>query len=171
MPVPIKSANSILPTSTLDWTPDSSRVIVSMRTPARERQAADRFAALTRGPVIVHSAKEPFLEWDEMNRLNRWRNVADVDLATGAVTERLTERKITNYRVSRDASLLVLQEDATEKTDYDTIGGTENRLLVSATGQAEPKTLIAPKDLKGLTPRWSDDLKWMAYAKQDRELT
>ena len=166
VPVPIKSANSILPTSTLDWTPDGSRVIVSMRTPARERQAAERFAALTRGPVIVHSAKEPFLEWDEMNRLNRWRNVADVDIATGAVTERLTERKITNYRVSRDASLLVLQEDATEKTDYDTIGGTENRLLVSATGQAEPKTLIAPKDLKGLTPRWSDDLKWMAYAKQ-----
>ncbi|MGE5834993.1 MAG: prolyl oligopeptidase family serine peptidase [Acidobacteriota bacterium] len=166
MPVPITSASSILPTSTLDWTPDGSRVIVSMRTPARERQAAERFAALTRGPVIVHSSKEPFLEWDEMNRVNRWRNVAEVDIATGAVTERVAERKITNYRVSRDGSLLVLQEDATEKTDYDTIGGTENRLLVSATGQADLRTLIAPKDLKGLTPRWSDDLKWMAYAKQ-----
>jgi dipeptidyl aminopeptidase/acylaminoacyl peptidase len=165
-PVAVKGSNEILASSTLEWTPDGSRVIVSMRTPDRERQAAERFAALTRGPVIVHSSKEPFLEWDEMNRLNRWRNVAEIDVATGAVTDRVGERKITNYRFARDGASWVLQEDATEKTDYDAIGGTDNRLLAWSTGQAEPKMLLAPKDLKGLTPRWSDDLKWMAYTKQ-----
>ena len=165
-PVAVKSSNEIVASSTLEWTPDGSRVIVSMRTPAREREAAQRFAALTRGPVIVHSSKEPFLEWDEMNRLNRWRNVVEIDVATGAVTDRVGERKITNYRFARDGASWVLQEDATEKTDYETIGGTENRLLAWSAGQAEPKMLLAPKDLKGLTPRWSDDLKWMAYTKQ-----
>ena len=165
-PVAITGADLIVPTSTLEWTPDSSRVTISMRTVAREKAAVDRFASLTRGPIIVHSSKEPFLEWDDMNRLNRWRNVVEVDVATGALTTRVPERKITNYRASRDGSSFVLQEDATEKTDYETIGGTDNRLLLWAQGVAEPRTLLAPKDLKGLTPRWSDDLKWMAYAKQ-----
>jgi dipeptidyl aminopeptidase/acylaminoacyl peptidase len=165
-PVAVKSADVILPTSPVEWTPDGTRVTLSMRTAARERAASDRFAALTRGPIIVHSAKEPFLEWDDMNRLNRWRNVADVDVTTGAVTVRIPERKITNYRVARDGSSVALQEDATEKTDYETIGGTENRLLFWGQGQTEPKTLLAPKDAKGLTPRWSDDLTWMAWAKQ-----
>ena len=165
VPVALKSADVIVPTSTLEWTPDGTRVTLSMRTVERERTAADRFAALTRGPIIVHSAKEPFLEWDDMNRVNRWRNVVDVDVATGAVTVRVPERKITNYRVARDGASVVLQEDATEKTDYETIGGTENRLLW-AQGAAAPKMVLAPKDFKGLTPRWSDDLKWMAYAKQ-----
>jgi dipeptidyl aminopeptidase/acylaminoacyl peptidase len=165
-PVAIKSPDVIVPTSTLEWTPDGSRVTLSMRTVAREKAAADRFAALTRGPVIVHSAKEPFLEWDDLNRLNRWRNVVEVDVATGMLTTRVPERKITNYRASRDGSSFVLQEDATEKTDYETIGGTDTRLLLWAQSDAEPRTLLAPKDFKGLTPRWSDDLKWMAYAKQ-----
>jgi dipeptidyl aminopeptidase/acylaminoacyl peptidase len=165
-PVAIQSADVVAPASTLEWTPDGGRVTLSMRSPARERAAADRFAALTRGPIIVHSSKDPFLEWDDMNRFNRWRNVVDVDVATGGVTTRVPERKITSYRASRDGASFVLQEDATEKTDYETIGGTENRLLRWAQGESEPKTLLVPKDFKGITPRWSDDLKWMAYAKQ-----
>jgi dipeptidyl aminopeptidase/acylaminoacyl peptidase len=165
-PVAVKSADSIVPTSTLDWTPDGARVVVSMRTSARDRAAGERFAALTRGPIIVHSSKEPFLDWDDINRLNRWRSVVDVDIATGVVTTRVPERKISNYRIGRDGSSLVLQEDTTEKTDYDTIGGTDNKLLLWTRGEAEPKTVLSAKDFKGLTPRWSDDLRWMAYAKQ-----
>ena len=128
-PVTIKSADAVAPASTLEWTPDGTRVTISMRSAAREKAAADRFKALTQGPVIVHTSKDPFLEWDDMNRLNRWRNVVEVDVTTGAVTMRVPERKITNYRVSRDGASFVLQEDETEKTDYETIGGTENRLL------------------------------------------
>jgi dipeptidyl aminopeptidase/acylaminoacyl peptidase len=165
-PIAVRSADLILPASPLEWTPDGTRVTLSMRTAARERAAAERFTAMTRGPVIVHSSKEPFLEWDDMNRLNRWRNVVDVDVTTGTVSVRIPERKLTNYRVARDGSSFVLLEDATEKTDYETIGGTENRLLRWGQGEAEPKTILAPKDAKGLTPRWSDDLRWMAYAKQ-----
>ena len=91
-PVTVKSADTIAPTSTLDWMPDGTRVVVSMRTAARERAAAERFNAVTRGPIIVHSSKDPFLEWDDLNRLNRWRTVVDVDVATGVVTTRVPER-------------------------------------------------------------------------------
>jgi dipeptidyl aminopeptidase/acylaminoacyl peptidase len=164
--VVVKSANALAANSSLEWSADGARVIASLRNPARDAEAAGRFKAITTGPVIVHSSKEPFLEWDALNRANRWRNVVEIDLATGVVTERVPERRITSFQVSRDDAFVVLQEDATEKTDYETIGGTENRLLVWMRGAAEPKTLLAPKDLKGLTLRWSDDGRTFAYAKQ-----
>jgi dipeptidyl aminopeptidase/acylaminoacyl peptidase len=165
-PVVVKHRDLIAANSGLEWTADGQRVIVSLRSIAREEDAARRFKALTDGPIIVQSSKDPFLEWDDLNRANRWRRVAEVDVATGELTDRLPERKLSSYRVSRDGSFMIFQEDATEKTDYDTIGGSENRLLVWTRGAAEPKILFTPKDFKGLTPRWSDDSKWFAYSKQ-----
>jgi dipeptidyl aminopeptidase/acylaminoacyl peptidase len=164
--VTVSSRDVIAANSALEWTPDGLRVVVSMRSVAREEEAARRFKLLTGGPIIVQSSKAPFLEWDELNRANRWRTVTEIDIATGQPTDRLSERKVSNYRVSRDGSFIVFQEDSTEKTDYDIIGGTENRLLVWRRGDAEPRTLFSPKDFKGITPRWSDDSKWFAYSKQ-----
>ena len=96
-----RAPTSIAPTSTLEWTPDGSRVVVSMRT--RRARAERRPTGSTRsraGPIIVHSSKEPFLEWDDLNRLNRWRNVVEVDVATGARHDaRRRSASSTNYRV------------------------------------------------------------------------
>ncbi|HEX5217522.1 MAG TPA: hypothetical protein VFV98_18810, partial [Vicinamibacterales bacterium] len=55
-PVAIESSNAIALNSALDWTADNARVVVAMRTPAREQEAADRFKALTQGPIIVHTS-------------------------------------------------------------------------------------------------------------------
>lgn len=163
--VPVKSANLIAANSSLDWTPDGSRVVVSMRSPERDRQAAAKFKAITEGPIVVQSSSAPFLEWDDLGREAKWRNVAEVDVSTGTVADRLPERKMSSFQVARDSTHIVFQEDATEKTDYDVIGGTDNRVLVWTRGDAEPKTLLSPKDAKGLTLRWSDDLRSFAYAK------
>ena len=152
--------------SSLDWTPDGTAVLVAMRSPARDREAAARFEQLTRGPIIVHSSKDPFLEWDDLNRANRWRALSEIDVSTGAVVERLPERKLNSVTTSRDGTVIVFQEDATEKTDYESIGGSENRLFAWTRGAAEPKLIFAPKDLKGLTLRWTEDLRTFAYAKQ-----
>src|SRR5207253_10913969 len=70
-----------------------------------------------------------------------------------------------SFQVMCDDAAVVFEEDATERTDYDVIGGTENRVLVWARGDAEPKSLLSPKDTKGLTFRWSDDGHTFAYAK------
>jgi dipeptidyl aminopeptidase/acylaminoacyl peptidase len=163
--VAIKSQNALSPNSQLSWTPDDARVVVSMRSPARDRAAAAKFKNLTQGPIIVQKSSDPFLDWDALGRESKWRNVAEIDVATGAVTDRMPERKLSSVQVPRDNTFVVFQEDATEKTDYDIIGGTENRILVWTRGDAEPKTLFTPKDLKGLALRWSDDGKWFAYAK------
>ncbi len=139
-----RAPTSIAPTSTLDWTPDGTPRHRSRCGRSRARRAAaERFAALTRGPIIVHSSKEPFLEWDDLNRLNRWRTVVEVDVATRRRHRRACRSaRSPTTGCRRDGSLVVLQEDATEKTDYDTIGGTENRLLVWARGEAEPQDAV-----------------------------
>jgi dipeptidyl aminopeptidase/acylaminoacyl peptidase len=166
MPVAVKSPHPIAANSGLDWSPDGARVTLSMRSVAREKAAASRFKALTEGPIIVHSSTEPFLEWDDLNRYSRWRGIADVDVATGVVSERVPERKLSSYQVSRDGALIAFQEDTTGKTDYDVIGGSDTQLMTWARGAAEPRMLMAAKDFRGLTVRWSDDMKWIAFARQ-----
>jgi dienelactone hydrolase len=156
----------------LDWTADDKRVIVTLRTPEWEREAKERFRQLTAGPVIVHSSKEPFLEWDALQRSARKRVLAQIDPASGDATRLLGEKKISSYAVSRDGSFVTLLEDMTEKTDYDEIGGSMNRLVLAQATAPAPaaewttKTIIEAKDLKGLTLRWSDDGRTFAYAKK-----
>ena len=57
-------------------------------------------------------------------------------------------------------------EDVTEKTDYDTIGGTDNVLKYVDAKTGEARILMPAKDLKGLQLRWSDDGRCFAYAKK-----
>lgn len=152
--------------SGLAWSPDSRSVLVSVRSKAREAEARARFLALTEGPIIVHRAKDPFLEWDDLGRTSRQRALALVDIATGVARTVLPERKVSSYQMARDGSVITFQEDLTEKTDYDTIGGTDNALRAVAATGGEPRTIVEAKDLKGLTLRWSDDGRTFAYAKK-----
>lgn len=157
---------AITTNSGLAWTPDGQSVLVSMRPKARDAEGKARFATLTTGPIIVHTAKDPFLEWDELGRSNRLRSLAFVDVATGATRTVLAERRISSYQLARDGSFVTYQEDVTEKTDYDTIGGTDNALRVIQTSGGEPRTIAEAKDLKGLTLRWSDEGRTFVYAKK-----
>jgi dipeptidyl aminopeptidase/acylaminoacyl peptidase len=165
--IPAKAGLTLSLNSGLEWTPDDHRLIVTLRTPEWDKEARERFTALTRGPIIVQSSKEPFLEWDALQRSARTRTLATVDVATGEVVKLQPELKLSSYTVARDGSFATYMEDVTEKTDYDTIGGTDNALrLVSLQPGAKPKTLVEAKDLKGLTLRWSDDGRTFAYAKK-----
>jgi hypothetical protein len=114
--------------SGLEWTADDRRLIVALRTPERDTSAAARFKRLTDGPIIVQSSKDPFLDWDDLQRATRTRAIATLNPATGDTSTILPERKISSYRVTRDSRLITFLEDVTEKTDYDVIGGTMNTL-------------------------------------------
>jgi dipeptidyl aminopeptidase/acylaminoacyl peptidase len=165
--VPSKAGLALSFNSGLEWTPDDKRLIVTLRTPEWDREARDRFAALTRGPIIVQTSKEPFLEWDALQRSARKRVLATVDATTGEIVKLQPELKLSSYSVARDGSFLTFMEDVTEKTDYDEIGGTMNTLkLVPLQAGAKARTLVEATDLKGLTLRWSDDSRTFAYAKK-----
>ncbi|MGE5357432.1 MAG: prolyl oligopeptidase family serine peptidase [Bacteroidales bacterium] len=173
--VPARTNGGAISSNTgIDWTADDKRVIVTLRTPQWEREAKQRFRQLTTGPVIVHSSKDPLLEWDALQRSARRRVLASIDVATGETTALLPEKRISSYNVARDGSFVTLLEDVTEKTDYDEIGGTMNRLVLAqaatpgAGGPQEwaTKTITEAKDLKGVTLRWADDGRTFAYARK-----
>jgi dipeptidyl aminopeptidase/acylaminoacyl peptidase len=159
--------------SGLEWTTGDRRLLVTLRTAGWEREARDRFKQLTAGPIIVHSSKEPFLEWDALQRSARKRALAEIDLVTGEANQLLPERRLSSYTVARDGSFVTFLEDVTEKTDYEEINGTSNRLMLAdltvrdmAGPDPAPKTIVEAKDLKGLTLRWPDDGRTFAYAKK-----
>jgi dipeptidyl aminopeptidase/acylaminoacyl peptidase len=152
--------------SGLEWTADDRRLMVALRTPERDTSAAARFKRLTDGPIIVQSSKDPFLDWDDLQRATRTRAIATLNPATGDTSTILPERKISSYRVTRDSRLITFLEDVTEKTDYDVIGGTMNSLRAVEASGGTPRTIADAKDLKEVQLRWSDDGRTFAYAKK-----
>ena len=162
----VKPAQPVAMNSTLAWSPDGSTLIVALRNAELDREARNQFRLLTEGPVIVHKSSEPFLEWDLLNRSTRTRTIARLDPATGAVSPVLPQGRISSYQVARDGTFLTIMEDVTKKTDYDSIGGTDNDLKVVDVKSGQSKMLVPAKDLKGVTLRWSDDGRLFAYAKK-----
>ncbi|OFW08038.1 MAG: hypothetical protein A3H96_21825 [Acidobacteria bacterium RIFCSPLOWO2_02_FULL_67_36] len=164
--VPAGADTAVALNSSLAWTPDGAAILVALRDRTQDAAARAKFRELTEGPIVVHKSTDPFLEWDLLGRDNRSRSIAALDPRTGAARPILPQARISSYEVSRDGAFLRVMEDATEKTDYETIGGTDNvlKFVDAATGQA--RTVMAAKDLKGLTLRWSDDGRWFAYAKK-----
>jgi dipeptidyl aminopeptidase/acylaminoacyl peptidase len=152
--------------SGLEWTADDRRLIVALRTPERDTSAAARFKRLTDGPIIVQSSKDPFLDWDDLQRVTRIRAIATLNPATGDTSTILPERKLSSYRVTRDSRLITFLEDVTEKTDYDVIGGTMNSLRGVEASGGTPRMIADAKDLKEVQLRWSDDGRAFAYAKK-----
>jgi dipeptidyl aminopeptidase/acylaminoacyl peptidase len=162
----VKAAQPVALNSNLSWTPDGSAIVVALRNAEIDREARRTFKALTEGPVIVHKSSDPFLEWDSLRRNTRTRAIATLDPQSGAVRELLPQGRVTSYQVSRDGSFMTIMQDVTEKTDYDTIGGTDNALKYVDMKTGQSRVLLAAKDLKGLSLRWSDDGRWFAYAKK-----
>ena len=162
----VRAAQPIAMNSNVSWTPDGAALIVALRNADLDREARNTFKLLTEGPVIVHKSSEPFLEWDLLNRSTRTRTIARLDPATGAVTPLLPQGRISSYQMARDGSFFTVMEDVTKKTDYDTIGGTENDLKLVNTASAQTRLLLPAKDLKGVTLRWTDDGRSFAFAKK-----
>ena len=163
--IPRQPGVSVAANTDLDWTPDGAKLVVALRTPEQDREARARFKAITEGPVIVQKSSDPFLEWDALTRANRERELAELDVRTGQKTTLVAARKISSHDLGRDGSFITFQQDVTQKTDYDVIGGTENDLMLLKRG-AEPKRFAAGADLKAVRLQWSDDGRWFAYAKK-----
>jgi dipeptidyl aminopeptidase/acylaminoacyl peptidase len=155
---------SIAATSELTWLPDGSKLVVATRDVAEDRAARATFRQLTDGPVIVHSSKEAFLDWDALRRSDRRRGVVELDPRTGEARPLLAVTSLTDYQLGHDGSFLTYREDATDKTDYDVIFGTHNHLKITRAGATT--MLVDAKTLKTAAPRWSDDGSLFAFAEK-----
>ena len=151
-------------TSGLEWLADGSRLVVARRDAAGDRAAHAMFKTLVDGPIVVHSSKDSFLEWDALRRAERLRELVALDPRSGDARSMLPKTKLTDYQLSRDGSFLTFREDVTEKTDYDVISGTQNHLKLSR--GSEVRSLVDSKTLKTSNPRWSDDGTLFAFAEK-----
>jgi dipeptidyl aminopeptidase/acylaminoacyl peptidase len=147
----------------LEWSGDGSQLLFSLHNADWSKKASDKFKSLTSASIVVLSGKEPFLAWEDLRRLANVRSLAAFDVKTGQVRQVVAETKINNYDLSEDGTFVTYSEDITKKTDYDTIGGTDNQLQLLPTQGGTPRTLI--KSTKGLSVIWSRDNRSYAYTK------
>ena len=148
----------------LQWSADSSQLIFALHNAEWKKKAAERFDYETRGPVVVHSSKEPFLAWEDLRRMSVFRTLAAYDVKSGQMRELLPEMKLGSYDIAEDGSFITYSEDITKKTDYDVIGGTENQIHLMPTTGGQAQTII--KSTKGINVLWSRDSRRYAYSKE-----
>lgn len=152
--------------SRLRWSDDGRQLMLSLRSAAWRTKAAAEFARLTVGPRIVMSSDEPFLAWNGLQRQGMIESVVRVDVRNGAATDLLPEAMRQQWQLTRDGAAVVYTEDATVKTDYDVIGGSEQRLLVRDVAGGAPRELF--RSLKNIRPVWDRDGRRFAYTRDDQ---
>ena len=165
--VRIPASHYVAENSGLEWMPDGRSLVLALRDTAWRRQAHERFLTHTRGPVFVQSSEQPFLAWDDLRRMNAIRSVVAIGVLDGTVREFVPAGRISSYALARDGRLVTWQEDITKKTDYETIFGTENRLLARQLDDTVgARELFAT--LKGISLVWSADGRAYAWLRDGR---
>jgi dipeptidyl aminopeptidase/acylaminoacyl peptidase len=167
-PVRLPAGRYATGSSDLDWSSDGRTLYASLRSEAWRAKAAAEFARLTTGPRIVQSSTEPFLAWNGLSRMGTIESAVAITVErgrAGAMSDLLPEAMTQQWRVTADGRTLVYTEDITKKTDYDVIGGSEQRLLMRDLPGGAPATVFAT--LRGIRPVWARDGRRYAYLSGD----
>ena len=156
--------------SDLAWSRDGASMLISLRTDDWRTRVQARFIAMTTGPVFVQSSIEPFLSWDALRREAGTRSVVAVDARTLAVRELIPQSALAGFTLTADGRAIVVEEDITRKTDYDVIGGHDERLVVRPVGECGTScaTRTVLPSIKGMTIAWALDGRRYAYSKEGR---
>lgn len=154
----------------INWSADGLSIVLPLRSEEALKKERQRFVYETRGPIVVHSSKEPFLAWDDLRRMPLTRRLVAYDIKSGAYHDVLPETKLRAYKISEDGSSLIYWEDITKKTDYDTIFGGDSQVklmpLAGKKSGGPAQTII--KSTQGLEVIWSKDDRHYAYGKDGK---
>src|SRR5688500_267395 len=130
----------------LQWT-RAGEVVFALRTTAWRDSARAEFLRMTTGPTIVQSSTEPFLAWDGLRRRSNVRAIVAYDPRARRLRDLIPERMVAGYTVSEDGTVATFNEDITQKTDYDVIFGTENKLVARSLTGGDPTRVVMPTPL------------------------
>ncbi len=167
-PLALPSGRYLFANSRLRWTTDGAALFVSLRSESWRAKAASEFARLTTGPRIVQSSSEPFLAWNGIQRQGTVESLVRVDRKTGASTDVLPEAMRQSWQLTRDGQMVVYTEDITTKTDYDVIGGSEQKLLARAVAGGTAAVLFPT--LKNVRLVWDRSGRRYAWLQGDQLL-
>jgi dipeptidyl aminopeptidase/acylaminoacyl peptidase len=163
-PILMPRARAAADNTTLQWSADGQQLFFAVRGTEWRKQAADGFARLTSKPIVVHSSAQPFLAWEELGRMSLQQSVAIYDARSGQTRELVAGAKLRSFTALPDGSQIRYLEDITAKTDYDVIGGNDNKLQVVAAAGGAPRTVLA--STKGLGMQWAANERTFAYARE-----
>ncbi len=144
----------------------TGELIVGLRDAGWRAKSHQAFEAETNAPIVVHSSKEPFLQWIGLRRLASDRTVVALDVNTGQARELAAPALRNQTRVTADGAYLVTFDDIEKKTDYENLGMSDSRVEARSTAaDARPHVILASSKDAPIT--WSRNSRFYAYAKKD----
>jgi dipeptidyl aminopeptidase/acylaminoacyl peptidase len=159
-----KTTKQVASNAPLEWAPDGSAVLTTLRPDGWAANARAAFLHMTDGPIVVQDTREPFLSWDAVRNLNDRQVPAIVTLESGAVREILPDTPMRGAQFAPDGSYLVYTTAEPKKTSYDNNSGTAYGVFrLSLAAGAHPDTLMKPAERR-ITPRWNDSATAFAWA-------
>jgi dipeptidyl aminopeptidase/acylaminoacyl peptidase len=162
--VPLPRGTVAADNVTPEWSDDGARLILAIRTEQWLRTAKQRFDSEVRGPIVVLKSSDPFLSWDEIRRMPLQQSLIAIDVASGRSTELLPQSLLRSFALT--GSELRWYEDITEKTDYETIGGSESRISVRSLETGADRVIA--RTTRGFSPTWSGDGRSYVFSRENR---
>jgi len=165
--VPLPTGTEAADNAEFEWSPTGTELFFAARGKAWRTEMRKRFDEETgAASVRIHASTEPILAWEDLRRSEFVRSVVAYDVAAGRSRDVVAQTRISSYRLLEDGSAFTYSEDITKKTDYDTIFGIENQVLIAPAAGGAAHTIL--KSTKGLTIQWSRDGRTFAYSKDGK---
>ena len=161
--VPLRSGRPIASTSPLVWSPDGSRILLSLRPDGWAARAREAFYGLTEAPVIVQDSRNDFLAWDRVRNIADEQITALVTLSDGSVRELLTDVVPQDPDFTADGSTLTYGTTVRTKTSYTRQDGADYGLYALRLADGAVTELVPPAEDR-LTVTWNEARDAYAYA-------
>ena len=164
--VEIRTDRKIASSSDLEWRPDGSGVLLSLRAAGWAEASRRAFEDLSFGPVIVQSSEDPFLAWDAVRNRGALAIPAVVDLASREVRELFdSEVTLQGLTQSRDGRHVSFVRVTPKKTSYTRTGGDGYDVQTLSLVDGSIRTLREETETRpGIS--WNDDGTAFAYAEE-----
>jgi len=139
----------------LDWMPDGSGLMLSLRANGWRAKADSMYTAINDGPVVIQESDKDFLAWDRVWMQNDQSVLALVNTDSRQVTELNDEAMIASLNIPEDGAFVAVTEEIPLKTNYTRSDDASEELMytINLNDPALRDTLI-PRTEKSLDLDW-----------------
>jgi dipeptidyl aminopeptidase/acylaminoacyl peptidase len=163
--VELRSDKPIAANSPLEWRPDGSGVLLSLREEDWAETSRRMFLDLTEGPIIVQDSREPFLAWDVVRNQGSLVVPAFVDMRSRNVRELLPEGRYSGAQQSEDGQFVTFVETTPVETSYRRGRGSRYALQLLDL-QTDSLRSIRDSVTRRINLSWDETGNRFAYAEQ-----
>ncbi|MDH3735299.1 MAG: DPP IV N-terminal domain-containing protein, partial [Gemmatimonadota bacterium] len=162
--VELRTTKSIAANSPLEWRPDGSGLLLTLRADGWSRSSRQAYEGLSFGPVIVQDSEDSFLAWDAVRNLGQLAIPAFVELPSRDVRELFDhEMTIQSFKQTEDGRLLGYVVTEPTATSYTRRDGTSYSVHALDLADGSTSTLREPTDSR-LSVSWNEAGDAFAFA-------